>query len=102
MKVEQIAGRMIAEKRKIYKGVSANVDYYSGFVYDMLNLPEELYTPLFAVARISGWCAHRLEELSQNSKIIRPAYLGIAPRHGYVPMSQRHDSPFPPAYLKQK
>ena len=102
MKVEEIAGRMIAEKRKIYKGVSANVDYYSGFVYDMLNLPEELYTPLFAVARISGWCAHRLEELSQNSKIIRPAYLGIAPRHDYVPLSERHDSPFPPAYLQQK
>lgn len=102
MKVEEIAGRMIAEKRKIYKGVSANVDYYSGFVYDMLNLPEELYTPLFAVARISGWCAHRLEELSQNSKIIRPAYLGIAPRHDYVKMSDRHDSPFPPAYLHHK
>ncbi|MEE0435700.1 MAG: citrate/2-methylcitrate synthase [Peptococcaceae bacterium] len=100
MKVEEIAGRMIADKRKIYKGVGANVDYYSGFVYDMLNLPEELYTPLFAIARISGWCAHRLEELSQSNKIIRPAYLGIAPKHDYVPMSERYDSPFPPAYLK--
>lgn len=100
MNVERIAGDLIAQKRKIYKGVSANVDYYSGFVYDMLNLPEELYTPLFTVARISGWCAHRLEELSQNNKIIRPAYLGIAPRHDYVKMSDRHDSPFPPAFLK--
>ena len=100
MNVEHIAGDLIAQKRRIYKGVSANVDYYSGFVYDMLNLPEELYTPLFAVARISGWCAHRLEELSQNNKIIRPAYLGIAPRHDYVKMSDRHDSPFPPAFLK--
>lgn len=99
MKVEEIAGHMIAERRKIYKGVSANVDYYSGFVYDMLNLPEELYTPLFAIARISGWCAHRLEELSQNSKIIRPAYLGIAPQLEYVPIDKRHDSPFPPAKL---
>ena len=99
MKVEQIAGKMIAEKRKIYKGVSANVDFYSGFIYDMLNLPEELYTPIFAVARISGWCAHRLEELAQNSRIIRPAYKGIAPRNEYVRMADRNDHLFPPPHL---
>ena len=99
MKVETIASQMIAEKRKIYKGVSANVDFYSGFIYDMLNLPEELYTPIFAVARISGWCAHRLEELAQKSRIIRPAYKGIAPRSEYVEMEDRDDHLFPPAHL---
>ena len=90
---------MIAEKRKIYKGVSANVDFYSGFIYDMLNIPEELYTPIFAVSRISGWCAHRLEELAQNSRIIRPAYKGIAPRNEYIKLSDRRDFIFPPAHL---
>ena len=99
MKVEQIAGKMIAEKRKIYKGVSANVDFYSGFIYDMLNIPEELYTPIFAVSRISGWCAHRLEELAQNSRIIRPAYKGIAPRNEYIKLGDRRDFIFPPAHL---
>ena len=99
MKVEQIAGQMIAEKRKIYKGVSANVDFYSGFIYDMLNIPEELYTPIFAVSRISGWCAHRLEELAQNSRIIRPAYKGIAPRNEYIKLGDRRDFIFPPAHL---
>lgn len=99
MKVETLAGQMIADKRKIYKGVSANVDFYSGFIYDMLNIPEELYTPLFAVARISGWCAHRLEELAQHSRIIRPAYKGIAPRHEYIKMEDRRDLLFPPAHL---
>lgn len=99
MKVEALAGQMIADKRKIYKGVSANVDFYSGFIYDMLNIPEELYTPLFAVARISGWCAHRLEELAQHSRIIRPAYKGIAPRHEYIKMEDRRDLLFPPAHL---
>ena len=71
--VERLAPEVIAEKRKIYKGVSANVDFYSGFVYNMLELPNELFTPLFAIARIAGWSAHRLEELINCGKIIRPA-----------------------------
>ena len=75
--IETIAPRLIASKRKIFKGVSPNVDFYSGFVYDMLGIPLELYTPLFAIARISGWSAHRLEELIGMSKIIRPAYLSV-------------------------
>ncbi|MDO4280109.1 MAG: citrate/2-methylcitrate synthase [Peptococcaceae bacterium] len=102
MKFDKIAGEVIAERRKIYKGVSANVDFYSGFVYDMLNIPEELYTPIFAMARISGWCAHRLEELCQNSKIIRPAYNGIAPRQEYVKIADRRDSLFPPVHMRDK
>lgn len=77
--VERLAPQVIAKERKIYKGVSINVDFYSGFVYKMLNLPYELYTPIFAIARISGWSAHRLEELANNGKIIRPAY---KPIHG--------------------
>ena len=75
--IEELAPEVIAEKRKIYKGVSPNVDFYSGFVYEMLNIPVELYTPLFAIARIVGWSAHRLEELVGNGKIIRPAYKSV-------------------------
>lgn len=75
--VEKLAPQVIANERKIYKGVSINVDFYSGFVYKMLNLPYELYTPIFAIARITGWSAHRLEELANNGKIIRPAYKPI-------------------------
>ena len=80
---------MISEKRKIYKGVSANVDFYSGFVYDMLGLPQELYTPIFAIARIAGWSAHRIEELINAGKIIRPAYKPIAPHRDYVDLASR-------------
>ena len=76
-KVEHMAPEVIAEKRKIYKGVNANVDFYSGFVYDMLGIPVELYTPIFAVARIVGWSAHRLEEIVGNGKIIRPSYKSV-------------------------
>ena len=76
-KVEKLAKEAIAEERKIYKGVSANVDFYSGFVYSMLGIPSELYTPLFAMARIVGWSAHRMEELANADKIIRPAYVSI-------------------------
>ncbi len=72
--VENLAPEVIAEKRHIYKGVSANVDFYSGFVYSMLDIPLELYTPIFAIARIVGWSAHRMEELVNMDKIIRPAY----------------------------
>lgn len=75
--VERLAPKVIAKERKIYKGVSINVDFYSGFVYKMLDLPYELYTPIFAIARIVGWSAHRLEELANNGKIIRPAYKPI-------------------------
>ena len=75
--IEKLAPEIIAEKRHIYKGVSPNVDFYSGFVYDMLGIPQELYTPLFAVARIAGWSAHRIEELIDMDKIIRPAYLSV-------------------------
>lgn len=87
--VERLAPEVIGEERRIYKGVSANVDFYSGFVYSMLNLPTELFTPIFAIARISGWSAHRLEELANAGKIIRPAYGSVAPRVNYVPLHQR-------------
>jgi len=73
-RVEKIAGKLIMEKHKVYKNVCANVDFYSGFVYTMLDIPEEMFTPIFAIARIPGWCAHRLEELLNGNKIIRPAY----------------------------
>ena len=75
--IEKIAPEVISAKRKIYKGVSPNVDFYSGFVYSMLDIPMELYTPIFAIARIAGWSAHRLEELVGNNKIIRPAYMSV-------------------------
>ena len=68
---------IIAQKRKIYKGVSPNVDFYSGFIYKMLGIPEELYTAVFAIARIVGWSAHRIEELIGADKIIRPAYMSV-------------------------
>lgn len=87
--VEQLAPQVIAEERKIYKGVSANVDFYSGFVYHMLDLPLELYTPIFAMARIVGWSAHRMEELINMGKIIRPAYTCVSKRRPYVPMDER-------------
>lgn len=87
--VERIAPRLIAGERKMYKGVSANIDFYSGFVYEMLGLPPELYTPLFAVARIAGWSAHRIEELVNAGKIIRPAYMSVQPRREYKAMELR-------------
>lgn len=87
--VERLAPEIIARERKIYKGVSANVDFYSGLVYRMLGLPIELYTPIFAVARISGWIAHRLEELNNGGKIIRPAYKSVSKHRPYVKMKDR-------------
>ena len=87
--VEQLAPQVIAEERKIYKGVSANVDFYSGFVYSMLNLPLELYTPIFAISRIAGWSAHRIEELINMGKIIRPAYQYVGHRGEYRPLAER-------------
>ena len=88
-KIENLAPEIISEKRKIYKGVSANVDFYSGFVYEMLGLPRELYTPIFAIARIAGWSAHRIEEIVNVGKIIRPAYKSIMPRREYLDMNKR-------------
>ncbi len=88
--VERLAPKVIGDERKIYKGVSANVDFYSGFVYSMLELPLELYTPIFAISRISGWSAHRIEELINAGKIIRPAYKAVAKRKPYSPMSDRN------------
>lgn len=87
--VERLAPEVIASERKMFKGVSANVDFYSGFVYSMLGLPVELYTPIFAIARISGWSAHRLEELINAGKIIRPAYKNVAKHKPYVSMDER-------------
>ncbi len=87
--VEKMAPEIIAEERKMYKGVSANVDFYSGFVYDMLGLPSELYTPIFAIARIVGWSAHRIEELISAGKIIRPAYKSVMQHRDYVPIDER-------------
>lgn len=88
-KVARIAPEVIGEKRKMYKGVSANVDFYSGLIYTMLKIPTELYTPLFSVARIAGWGAHRIEELANKGKIIRPGYTAVAPRQDYVPLEKR-------------
>ncbi len=87
--IEKLAPEVIAKRRKIYKGVSANVDFYSGFVYNMLGLPLELYTPIFAIARISGWCAHRIEELVNAGKIIRPAYKSVKKHVTYSPLNER-------------
>ena len=88
-KIERMAPQLIAEERKIFKGVSPNVDFYSGFVYEMLGIPMELYTPLFAVARVMGWSAHRIEELLSANKIIRPAYQSIMQTREYVPLEER-------------
>ena len=87
--VERLAPEIIAEKRKIYKGVSPNVDFYSGFVYQMLGLPLELYTPIFAIARIAGWSAHRMEEVCHQGKIMRPAYMTVCPHKEVIPMDER-------------
>ena len=87
--VERLAPAVIAKERQMYKGVSINVDFYSGFVYKMLGLPEELYTPIFAMARIVGWSAHRMEELANNGKIIRPAYKPIHDDMPYIPLADR-------------
>ena len=88
-RVERLAPQVIARERKIYKGVAANVDFYSGLVYHMLDLPLELYTPIFAMARVAGWGAHRMEELINMGKIIRPGYVYVGPFQDYVPIGQR-------------
>lgn len=88
-KVEEIAARLLAERRNSNKTISANVDFYSGFVYNMLGIPIELFTPIFAIARIAGWCAHRIEELVNAGKIIRPAYKYVGTHREYRPMEDR-------------
>ena len=87
--VERIAADLIMKKRRLFKPVCANVDFYSGFVYTMLGIPEELFTPIFAISRISGWCAHRLEELVNNGKIVRPAFKYVGTHRDYVAMDER-------------
>lgn len=91
--VEKEAGALIMNKRQMFKPVCANVDFYSGFVYAMLGIPEELFTPIFAIARISGWCAHRLEELVNSGKIIRPAYKYVGHHRDYLDMETRVEDP---------
>ena len=87
--VEKEAGELIMHKRKLFKPVCANVDFYSGFVYSMLDIPLELFTPIFAIARIAGWSAHRLEELLNAGKIIRPAYKYVGHHRPYVAIERR-------------
>ena len=87
--MERIGGACIARKRRLLKPVCANVDFFSGFVYTMLGLPKELYTPLFAIARISGWAAHRIEELVNDGKIIRPAYKYVGHHRTYKDFEER-------------
>ncbi len=91
-RVERLAPETIAKVRTMHKGVSVNVDFYSGFVYRMLDIPEELFTPLFAISRVVGWCAHRIEEIATGGKIIRPAYKAVSPRRTYVVMDERGSS----------
>lgn len=88
-RVEKLAPFVVSEHRKMYKGISANVDFYSGLVYKMLNIPPELFTPLFAVARITGWSAHRLEEIANKGKIIRPAYKSVVTDEEYIKLKDR-------------
>ena len=87
--VERLGPEIISGGRRMYKGVSANVDFYSGFVYHMLDLPLQLYTPIFAIARVAGWSAHRIEELINMGKIIRPAYQYVGSHKPYLPLIQR-------------
>ena len=87
--IEELGPKVIAGERRMYKGVSANVDFYSGFVYSMLDIPVEMFTPIFAIARIVGWSAHRIEELINMDKIIRPAYTSVMKEEEYRPLSER-------------
>lgn len=87
--VEKLAPTLIAQHTKTFKTISANVDFFSGFVYEMLGIPMEMFTPIFAISRISGWSAHRIEEIVNAGKIIRPAYKSVAPRREYIPLNKR-------------
>ena len=88
-RIERLSPEVFRRKKNNNKIISANVDFYSGFVYKMLGIPMELYTPIFAIARIAGWCAHRLEELVDGSKIIRPAYKNVGESLKYIPLDER-------------
>ncbi len=87
--VEKLAPQVLAEVKKITKPIAVNVDFYSGFVYKMLNIPPDLYTPIFAMARIAGWSAHRIEEIISGGKVIRPAYKNISKKNSYIPLTER-------------
>ncbi len=87
--VERLACDLLSRQKNLHKDICANVDFYSGFVYNMLGLPDELFTPIFAISRISGWCAHRIEELVNSSKIIRPAYMYVGHHRPYIKMEDR-------------
>ena len=87
--VARLAPELMRQERKMYKPVSPNIDFYSGFAYNMLNIPDEFITPLFAIARIAGWSAHRIEELTSAGKIIRPAYKSVSDDVVYTPLSDR-------------
>ena len=87
--VEELAPKAFKEVKGVDKKMCANIDFYSGFVYQMLGIPEELYTPIFAMARIVGWCAHRIEEITTGGRIIRPAYKSAIKRLEYTPIDQR-------------
>lgn len=91
-KVEELGPKVISNVRKMYKGVSANVDFYSGFVYRMLDIPPEMYTPIFAISRIVGWSAHCMEEIVNLGKIMRPAYKSVAKRRKYIPITERNQA----------
>ena len=91
-KVYKMAPELIAEKRNVFKGVAVNIDFYTGYIYKMLHISKELFTPIFAIARIAGWSAHRIEELINQSKIIRPAYVAVGDRQEYVKLDQRKPS----------
>jgi citrate synthase len=88
-KLQHIAPKIIQKNKNVTGSVAINVDYYSGYLYRQLDIPEELYTPIFAISRILGWSAHRIEELANNGKIIRPAYIAVAPRRDYIDIDER-------------
>ena len=88
-RIARLAPEIIARERRMYKGVSANIDFFSGFVYDMLGLPMELYTPIFAISRVAGWSAHRIEELANSGRIIRPAYKSVSEHKTYISINNR-------------
>ena len=88
--IEELTPDLIRARKNAFTGICANVDLYSGFVYDMLGLPKELYTPIFACARVVGWSAHRIEELISSGKIIRPAYVSmVEEKEHYIPINER-------------
>ena len=100
--VERVAADLITSRRKVFKPVCANVDFYSGFVYSMLRIPEELFTPLFAISRISGWSSHRIEEIVSGGKIIRPAYKYVGHHRDYAPIEERQGIAYEDTIIKKR